>query len=198
VPAPWRSATAPSVLWQEAAPPCWCWGPPPRRGDLGRGSNRPTSVTRARTRAHAHAHAHRGACMSRRAMAAARGLRQQACVGCSAHGGRRSLGPFCSVQRREPPVAQSRRQRLHASSTGPCCADIARACHAAVLVTAGRSRLTNGCLNDAPCPPCTSHGASIRQPFGAAAGRSRLTMPPRVSAWAADRRRTSTPTARSI
>ena len=23
----------------------------------------------------------------------------------------------------------------------------------------------NGCLNDAPCPPFTSHGASIRQPF---------------------------------
>jgi hypothetical protein len=25
----------------------------------------------------------------------------------------------------------------------------------------------SGCLNDAPCPPCTSHGASIRRPFGA-------------------------------
>jgi hypothetical protein len=24
----------------------------------------------------------------------------------------------------------------------------------------------SGCLNDAPCPPFTSHGASIRQPFG--------------------------------
>jgi hypothetical protein len=23
------------------------------------------------------------------------------------------------------------------------------------------------CFNDAPCPPLTSHGASIRQPFGA-------------------------------
>jgi hypothetical protein len=28
----------------------------------------------------------------------------------------------------------------------------------------------NGCLNDVPCPPCTSHGASIRRPLGAAAG----------------------------
>jgi hypothetical protein len=28
----------------------------------------------------------------------------------------------------------------------------------------------NGCLNDAPCPPFTSHGASIRQPCGDSAG----------------------------
>jgi hypothetical protein len=27
----------------------------------------------------------------------------------------------------------------------------------------------SGCLNDAPCTPFTSHGASIRQPFGAGA-----------------------------
>jgi hypothetical protein len=25
----------------------------------------------------------------------------------------------------------------------------------------------DGCLIEAPCPPCSSHGASIRQPFGA-------------------------------
>jgi hypothetical protein len=31
-----------------------------------------------------------------------------------------------------------------------------------VSVTRGEP---NGCLNDAPCPPCTSHGASIRHPF---------------------------------
>jgi hypothetical protein len=30
----------------------------------------------------------------------------------------------------------------------------------------------NGCLNDAPCPPSASHGASIRQPFGAGADDS--------------------------
>jgi hypothetical protein len=27
-------------------------------------------------------------------------------------------------------------------------------------------REPNSCLNDAPCPPCTSHSAPIRQPFG--------------------------------
>jgi diketogulonate reductase-like aldo/keto reductase len=36
----------------------------------------------------------------------------------------------------------------------------------------------NGCLNEAPCPPCTSHRASIRQPFGAAiAGAHGRTVP---------------------
>jgi hypothetical protein len=33
--------------------------------------------------------------------------------------------------------------------------------------TAGRGGEPNGCLNDAPCSPCTRHGASIKQPFGA-------------------------------
>jgi hypothetical protein len=28
----------------------------------------------------------------------------------------------------------------------------------------------NSCLNDAPCPPLISHGASIRQPLGALSG----------------------------
>eukprot|EP01047_Picozoa_sp_COSAG01_P037381 COSAG01_NODE_2966_length_6790_cov_15.092662_6_plen_98_part_00 len=30
------------------------------------------------------------------------------------------------------------------------------------------SQAASGCPNDAPCPPCTSHGASITQPFGVA------------------------------
>jgi hypothetical protein len=52
----------------------------------------------------------------------------------------------------------------------------------------------NGCLNDAPCSPCTRHGASIRQPFGAGlltfqvAGASAAFMSRRCSAAEGSRR----------
>lgn len=39
-----------------------------------------------------------------------------------------------------------------------------RSAHLAELLV---SQTQSGCLNDAPCSPCTRHGASIKQPFGA-------------------------------
>jgi hypothetical protein len=61
----------------------------------------------------------------------------------------------------------TKKRRKQVSCWSAAAAAAASRCGA---VAQGR-RQPDGCLIEAPCPPCSSHGASIRQPFGVARWR---------------------------
>jgi hypothetical protein len=65
-----------------------------------------------------------------------------------------------------PPEQQQQQQPAHADSAGTVGDEGGATAHHGGSPRKRRGE-PNGCLNDAPCPPCTSHGASIRRPFGA-------------------------------
>jgi hypothetical protein len=112
------------------------------------------------------------------------GVLALASVGGSTHGGRGGGGGGPAAAR--PPAAAAaaaaaarpRRRRRPAPAAMLLLVRRARGCSGTARQSqqpdrgrsTGRQAIRqaaapNGCLIEAPCPPCTSHGASIRQPF---------------------------------